>query len=95
MGVFAEMAGAVVLIVLLAAQARRGPGVVLETQGQGDGLPMGYLGPFLAAALMPSFVMYGFDTAGSLAEETDDPRRRAPRAILGSPGGGRRWPGPC
>jgi len=26
--------------------------------------------------------MYGFDTAGSLAEETQDPRRRAPRAIL-------------
>jgi amino acid transporter len=26
--------------------------------------------------------MYGFDSAGSLAEETDDPRKRAPRAIL-------------
>jgi amino acid transporter len=26
--------------------------------------------------------MYGFDTAGSLAEETTAPRRRAPRAIL-------------
>jgi urea carboxylase system permease len=83
-GVFAEMAGAVVLIMLLAAGARRGFGVVLETQGRGDGLPMGYLGPFLAAALVPSFVMYGFDTAGALAEETDDPRRKAPRAILGS-----------
>jgi urea carboxylase system permease len=83
-GVFAEMAGAVVLIVLLASKSRRGVEVVLETQGRGDGLPMGYLGPFLAAALVPSFVMYGFDTAGALAEETDDPRRRAPRAILGS-----------
>jgi amino acid transporter len=28
--------------------------------------------------------MYGFDTAGSLAEETADPRRKAPRAILGA-----------
>ena len=83
-GVFAEMAGAVLLIVLLASRARRGFGVVLDTQGRGDGLPMGYLGPFLAAALVPSFVMYGFDTAGALAEETDDPRRKAPRAILGS-----------
>ena len=83
-GVFAEMAGAVVLIVLLASKARRGVEVVLETQGRGDGLPMGYLGPFLAAALVPSFVMYGFDTAGALAEETADPRRKAPRAILGS-----------
>jgi urea carboxylase system permease len=83
-GVFAEMAGAVILIVLLATQARRGFGVVLETQGKGVGLPLGYLAPFLAAALVPSFVMYGFDTAGALAEETDDPRRKAPRAILGA-----------
>jgi urea carboxylase system permease len=83
-GVFAEMAGAIVLVVLLAIRARRGVDVVLITQGKGDGLPMGYLGPFLAAALVPSFVMYGFDTAGALAEETDDPRRKAPRAILGS-----------
>jgi urea carboxylase system permease len=83
-GVFAEMAGAVILVVLLAVRARRGVDVVLITQTRGDGLPMGYLGPFLAAALVPSFVMYGFDTAGALAEETDDPRRKAPRAILGS-----------
>jgi amino acid transporter len=33
---------------------------------------------------MPAYVMYGFDTAGSLAEETKDPRRRAPRAIITS-----------
>ena len=38
--------------------------------------------PFLAAALMASYVMYGFDTAGALAEETGEPRRRAPWAIL-------------
>ncbi len=83
-GVFAELAGVVILILLLASQARRGFGVILETQGKGAGLPMGYLAPFLAAALVPSFVMYGFDTAGALAEETDDPRRKAPRAILGA-----------
>src|SRR5262249_48607779 len=41
-----------------------------------------YAGPFLAALLMASYVMYGFDTAGALAEETGEPRRRAPRAIL-------------
>jgi urea carboxylase system permease len=83
-GVFAEMAGAVILIGLLAWQARRGFSVVFETQGKGAGVPLGYLGSFLAAALVPSFVMYGFDTAGALAEETDDPRRKAPRAILGA-----------
>ena len=31
---------------------------------------------------MASYVLYGFDTAGTLAEETDQPRRRAPWAIL-------------
>jgi amino acid transporter len=34
------------------------------------------------AAIMPAYVMYGFDTASSLAEETKDPRRRTPIAIL-------------
>ena len=31
---------------------------------------------------MPSYVLYGFDTAGTLAEETHDPKRRTPWAIL-------------
>ena len=35
-----------------------------------------------ATALTASYVLYGFDTAGTLAEETHDPRRKAPRAIL-------------
>jgi amino acid transporter len=35
-----------------------------------------------ATALTGSYVLYGFDTAGTLAEETHDPRRKAPRAIL-------------
>jgi len=83
-GVFAELAGALLLVILLFSAARRGPSVVLDTQGKGSESSLGYLGPFLMAALTPSFVMYGFDTAGSLAEETVDPRRRGPRAILGS-----------
>ncbi|MFM7273995.1 MAG: amino acid permease, partial [Gammaproteobacteria bacterium] len=40
------------------------------------------LGAFLIAALASGYVMYGFDTASSLGEETHDPRRTAPRAIL-------------
>jgi urea carboxylase system permease len=83
LGVFAELIGVVLLIVLLAAHATRGPAVVLDAQDRGAGQPLGYLGPFLAAAaLTASWVMYGFDTAGALAEETRDPRRTAPRAIL-------------
>src|SRR5262245_40810129 len=81
-GVLTELAGVVLLILLFAAHVVRGPAVVLDTQGRGAGQAFGYLGPFLAAALMASYVMYGFDTAGSLAEETRDPRRKAPWAIL-------------
>jgi len=82
-GVVAELLGVALLIGLLATHIRRGPAVLLAARGGGaQGTPLGFLVPFLAAALMPSYVMYGFDTAGSLAEETDEPRRRAPWAIL-------------
>jgi urea carboxylase system permease len=81
-GVIAELIGVALLIVLLAVKVRRGPAVLFETLGHGDGSALPYLGPFLAASLMASYVLYGFDTAGSLAEETDEPRRRAPWAIL-------------
>jgi urea carboxylase system permease len=81
-GVFAELVGVILLIILLASRSVRGPRILFETQGRGDELPFGYLGSFLAAMIMASYVMYGFDTAGSLAEETTNPRRTAPRAIL-------------
>lgn len=79
-GVFAELLGVVLLIVFLALRMRRGPAALLDTPSAGTGY--GSLGPFLGASLMASYVMYGFDTAGALAEETSDPRRRAPWAIL-------------
>ena len=81
-GVFAELVGVTLLIILLAAHIRRGPGVIFDTFGLGRGYPWGYFGAFLVAGLMSAYVMYGFDTAGSLAEETLDPRRNAPPAIL-------------
>jgi urea carboxylase system permease len=81
-GVAAELVGVTLLIILLAAHIRRGPGVVFDTFGLGAGYPWGYFGAFLVAGLMSAYVMYGFDTAGSLAEETHDPRRHAPPAII-------------
>jgi len=72
-GVFIEVFATLGLIGLLTWFARRGPAVVFETAGRGDGSVFGYLfGPALAASLTATFVLYGFDTAGSLAEETDD-----------------------
>jgi len=81
-GVVLELIASVVLIVLLGVHAARGPGLTfsLPVGGESDGF--GLAGPFLAAAVMAAYVMYGFDTAGTLAEETLDPRRRAPWAIL-------------
>src|SRR5207302_9456060 len=35
-----------------------------------------------AAMFMSLFVIYGFDTASTLAEETKNPRREAPRAVI-------------
>jgi amino acid transporter len=37
---------------------------------------------FLAGMFMSLFVIYGFDTASTLSEETRDPRRAAPKAVL-------------
>jgi urea carboxylase system permease len=52
----------------------------------GGGLHVGF-SSFLAAMFMSLFVIYGFDTASTLAEETNDPRRAAPRAVLSSVAG--------
>jgi urea carboxylase system permease len=81
-GVFIELIAAVLLIILLGASITRGPDILFETQGTGEGHEWGYFGAFLAASLASAYVMYGFDTASSLGEETKDPRRTAPLAIL-------------
>lgn len=85
-GVAAELVGVAVVLVLLAVHAVRGPQVVTTTQGAGPGTPgwdlLGLGAPLLMAAIMPAFVMFGFDTAGSLAEETRNPRKRTPVALL-------------
>jgi urea carboxylase system permease len=81
-GVAAELVGVSLLIILLAAHIRRSPAVIFDTFGLGATYPWGYFGAFLVAGLMSAYVMYGFDTAGSLAEETMDPRKNAPPGIL-------------
>jgi urea carboxylase system permease len=81
-GVFIELVAAVLIIVLLAVNVVNPPSVLLDTQGLGEGTNLGYFGVFLVAALASAYVMYGFDTASSLGEETVDPRRTAPTAIL-------------
>jgi urea carboxylase system permease len=81
-GVFVELAAAVLIAVFLAANIKRAPTVFLDTAGFGEGIPGGYLTIFLIASLASGYVMYGFDTAASLGEETKEPRRTAPTAIF-------------
>jgi amino acid transporter len=77
-GVLFEILGMFVFaIVLLAFHNHQGLHVVVNSGGF-------KVGPssFLAAMFMSLFVIYGFDTASTLAEETRDPRRNAPKAVL-------------
>ncbi|BAH49731.1 APC family permease [Rhodococcus opacus] len=81
-GVFIELIAAVLIAIILAANMTRGPQVFFSTHGYGAGESGGYLVAFLVATLASGYVMYGFDTASSLGEETVEPRRTAPKAIL-------------
>jgi urea carboxylase system permease len=80
-GVFAELIGIILLIVLLFLRRVRSPIEAVIQNNEFNSFPdMTIL--MAAAAMTASYVLYGFDTAGTLAEETHDPRKKAPRAIL-------------
>src|SRR5207248_7104078 len=64
-------------LVLMAFHNHQGFSVVTNSAG----IPVNG-STFLAAMFMSLFVIYGFDTASTLAEETRDPRRAAPKAVL-------------
>ena len=81
-GVFIELIAAVLIAIILALNVKRGPDIFFSTEGYGAGESYGFLGAFLVASLASLYVMYGFDTASSLGEETVEPRRTAPKAIF-------------
>ncbi len=84
-GVFAELAGIIILILLLYLWRVRPPvEAVFNIKYAAAGFKSFPDTSILmaATALTASYVLYGFDTAGTLAEETHDPRKKAPRAIL-------------
>ncbi len=79
-GVLFEILGMVVFAFILALfHNHQGVGVVFDSAGTDVNLST-----FLVAMFMSLYVIYGFDTASTLAEETKDPRREAPRAVIGS-----------
>jgi urea carboxylase system permease len=81
-GVFIELIAACLIALFLAFNIRRGPEVFITISGYPGGTGWNWFGAFLVASLASCYVMYGFDTASSLGEETHEPRRTAPRAIL-------------
>ena len=81
-GVAAELIGSTVLIILLLFPLHQGPQVIFHSNGYGAGHKWGYFGALLIGGLLSAYVMYGFDTAGTLAEETNNPRKHAPPAII-------------
>ena len=77
-----EILGMVVFaIILLIFYRHQSPNVVFDTSALGSGFT-NQAGTFAIAMFMSLFVIYGFDTASTLAEETNNPRKEAPRAIL-------------
>src|SRR5438067_6543876 len=79
-GVLFEILGLVVFAFVLALFHHHQSGAVVFHTG-GTSLTTG---TFLVAMFMSLYVIYGFDTASTLAEETRNPRTEAPKAVLAS-----------
>jgi amino acid transporter len=87
-GVFFEILGMVVFAVILAvANNNQGFGVIFNSDATGNifEFPAPFsLSFFLVAMFMSLYVIYGFDTASTLAEETHNPKQEGPKAVLAS-----------
>ena len=84
-GVWAELVGVALLVAgLLAVAALRGasPAILLEARSA-SGRPSGP-GDWALSLLLGAWCLTGFEAAADLAEETRQPRRTVPRAILGA-----------
>ena len=87
-GVVFEILGMVVFAVFLAiVHNNQGLGVIAASSKHGNifqfPAPVS-LSFFLVGMFMSLYVIYGFDTASTLAEETRNPRQEAPKAVLAS-----------
>jgi amino acid transporter len=85
-GVVFEILGMVVFAVFLAiVHNNNGVGVIFQSSQAGNyaEFPAATTLPFfLVGMFMSLYVIYGFDTASTLAEETRNPRAEAPKAVL-------------
>src|SRR5690349_24365543 len=79
-GVLFEILGMVVFAFIVALfHHHQSAGVIFHTSGTSL-----TTGTFLVAMFMSLYVIYGFDTASTLAEETKSPRTEAPKAVIAS-----------
>src|SRR5579862_2638879 len=79
-GVLFEILGMVVFAFVLAIfHHHQSAGVIFHTGGTSL-----TTGTFLIAMFMSLYVIYGFDTASTLSEETKSPRTEAPKAVIAS-----------
>src|SRR5437868_4123930 len=79
-GVLFEILGMVVFAFIVALfHHHQSAGVIFHTGGKSL-----TTGTFLVAMFMSLYVIYGFDTASTLAEETRSPRTEAPKAVIAS-----------
>ncbi len=81
-GVSIELVASVALIVLLLFHAKRSPAVAFETNGTENNYSTGYFGALVLCLMLGVFVMWGFDSATTLSEETINPRKNGPKAII-------------
>jgi amino acid transporter len=87
-GTLAEIIGLIVIAIALYVVVAIGQGdhqdasVFFDTTGAQKGMVSGYGGAFLAAMLTSAWVLFGFDSACELAEETANPTRTVPRSII-------------
>jgi amino acid transporter len=87
-GVVFEILGMVVFAVFLAiVHNNQGVGVIFDADKSGNIFQ--FPAPlsasfFLVGMFMSLYVIYGFDTASTLAEETRNPRAEAPKAVIAS-----------
>src|SRR5487761_962987 len=83
-GVVFEIVGMVIFaLILLLFYHHQSLAVFTDFSYLGSGFS-NQAGVFLGAMFMSLFVIYGFDTASTLAEETKNPRKSAPQAVLAS-----------
>jgi urea carboxylase system permease len=79
-GVLFEILGMVVFAFIVALfHHHQSAGVIFHTGGTNLAT-----GTFLVAMFMSLYVIYGFDTASTLSEETRNPRVEAPKAVIAS-----------